>query len=117
MKLLADENIHGHIVNWLRNSGHDVLWATESCSGAPDNVLLEIATREERVIFTADLDFVELVVQQQLNSSGVILLRLEHLPIHDRIARLEASWSVIEANPVGKFIVISDGKVRVRNLQ
>ena len=116
MKLLADENTHGHITRWLRSNGHDVLSATESLGGQPDHVLLEIAAQQRRLIFTADLDFGELIFQQKLNSNGVILVRLEHLPVQDRIVRLQASWPVVEANSTGKFIVITDGKVRVRNL-
>ena len=49
--------------------------------------------------------------------NGVIQVRLEQLTVQDRIVRLQAAWSVVEANPMGKFIVITDGKVRVRNLQ
>ena len=116
MKLLADENTHGHITRWLRSNGHDVLWATESLSGQPDPALLDIAAQQQRLIFTADLDFGELIYQQQLNSHGVILVRLEHLTVQDRIMRLQALWPVVEANSAGKFIVITHSKIRVRNL-
>ena len=117
MKLLADEDTHGLIVRWLRDQGHDVLWATETLPAQPDHVLLDTAAKQLRLIFTSDLDFGELVFQQQLNSHGVILVRLGHLAVQDRIVRLQACWSVIDANPAGKFIVITDRKVRVRNLQ
>ncbi len=116
MKLLADENSHAAIIDWLRSKGNDVVWATESFQGQPDHQLLDFARREQRLIVTADLDFGELIFQQRLASAGVVLIRLEHLNVHDRIIRLQAVWSVIEANPEGKFIVVTNHKVRVRNL-
>jgi hypothetical protein len=41
MRILADENMDGEIVSWLRNAGHDVLWIVEHLPGMPD---AEIAT-------------------------------------------------------------------------
>ena len=117
MKLLADENTHAYVVRWLRNQGCDVLWATESLAGQPDALLLDTAKEQNRLIFTADLDFGELIFHQRLISSGVILVRLEHLHVQDRIRRLQSAWSLVEANCSGKFIVITDAKIRVRNLQ
>jgi predicted nuclease of predicted toxin-antitoxin system len=114
MKLLADENVHALIVLWLREQQHDVLAATESLLGQPDSALLEVARREDRVIVTSDLDFGELVFNQRLATHGVVLLRMEDLPVADRLNRLAAAWSVVEANPQGYFIVITDVKVRVR---
>ena len=43
MRFLADENMHGGIVQWLRSQGHDVLWATEILQGSDDDALLRIA--------------------------------------------------------------------------
>ncbi len=49
MKLLADENIHARIVGWLRDQGHDVVWATKSLRGQADAKLLDLADREQRM--------------------------------------------------------------------
>jgi hypothetical protein len=38
------------------------------------------------------------------------------MTITERIARLQTVWSVIEANPTGRFIVLTDPKVPVRPL-
>jgi len=116
MKFLADENIHGGIVDWLRAGRHDVVWASESMQGASDPVLPERARREQRVLLTSDLDFGELVFQQRLVGEGVVLSRIEGLPVKGRIRRLKAAWSIIEANPSGAFVVVTPRKVRVRKL-
>jgi hypothetical protein len=43
-------------------------------------------------------------------------MRLFKLSITDRLSRLQETWSVVEANPSGRFITISPKKIRVRLL-
>jgi hypothetical protein len=88
----------------------------ESLRGQSDAALLEFARQEDRMIITSDLDFGELIYQQHLASRGLVLARIEQLPIDDRIRRLKAIWSVVEANPIGKLVVVTDRKVRVTAL-
>jgi len=116
MNILADENTHAEIVRWLRGQGHDVLWAGESLGGQSDEGLLNIALQQHSVILTADLDFGKLVFQNKHHSHGIILLRLEHLKIQERLARLKECWPEVEAHPGVKFLVISEEKLRVRTL-
>lgn len=116
MKFLADENLDRRVVEWLRARGDDVLWATESLRSEPDDVLLRVADEEQRLLITSDHDFGQLVFQRQLNSHGVILLRLEDLSVQERFARLSEVWAVIESNRSGCFIVVTPQKVRVRPL-
>ncbi len=48
MRILADENIPRAIVDWLRDQGHDVLYAAESRARTPDVDLLTEAERKRR---------------------------------------------------------------------
>ena len=66
---------------------------------------------------TADKDFGDLIFRDRLNSHGVVLMRMHRLGLRERLARLAQAWSTVEANPTGKFIVITEGRVRVRNLK
>jgi predicted nuclease of predicted toxin-antitoxin system len=116
LKLLADENIARDMVTWLRNQGCDVLHAAETLAREVDSVLLGTAEAEGRLLLTEDKDFGELVFRDGLNSHGIVLLRLGKLAISDRIARLAGVWSVIQSNPNGRFMVITENKVRVRPL-
>ena|SRR5437870_11191956 len=116
LKLLADENIAHDLVQWLRDQGCDVLHASESLTQESDQVLLQTAEAEERLLLTEDKDFGELVFRDHLNSRGIILLRTPKLTIPERIARVREAWSVIQSNPSGRFIVITQKKVRVRPL-
>ena len=75
MNLLADENIDGAIVRWLREQGSDVLWAAETARATSDPVLLAMAREQSRVLLTSDLDFGQMVFRQRLGSAGIVLLR------------------------------------------
>ncbi len=114
MKLLADENVARDIVAWLRSGGHDVLFAAEAAPGTADSDWTAHAEREQRIILTSDKDFGELVFRDCQTSYGIVLLRMDDLTVPEIVARLQVVWSVIEANPAGRFIVITENKVRVR---
>jgi predicted nuclease of predicted toxin-antitoxin system len=78
MRLLADENFPKPIVEVLRASGHDVLWARTGCRGWKDSALLEFAESEARIMLTLDKDFWQIAVQRRipLEQSGVVLFRV-----------------------------------------
>lgn len=116
MRFLIDEDVPKPIAEWLRSQGHDVVLAGEVNAGETDTHWLTLAEKDERLVITADKDFGELIFRDELNSHGIILLRLYDLPIQDRLARIQDVWSVVEANPRSKFIVITPGRIRVRPL-
>jgi predicted nuclease of predicted toxin-antitoxin system len=116
MNVLADENIARDIVGWLRGNGHDVVYAAEVRPGALDTDWLTKAEQEARIVLTSDKDFGELVFRDGLNSHGIVLLRLADLTVAEALVRLQGVWSVIEANPAGQLIVVTENKVRVRPL-
>ena len=66
---------------------------------------------------TSDKDFGKLIFRDRLNSHGIVLIRMQRLNLRERLARLATVWSSVEANPQGKFIVITEGRVRVRSLE
>lgn len=78
MRILVDENFPRPIVRWLRDQGHDVLWAAVDLSGWQDLQLLEIAEEQGRILFTLDKDFRQIAEQRRapLRWSGVVLFRL-----------------------------------------
>lgn len=89
-------------------------WHRNSPLGHP--TFIGLATSEQRVILTTDKDFGELVFRERLTSFGIILLRLDDVAVPGWLPRLQDVWSVIEANPSGKFIVVTSKRVRVRPL-
>jgi len=116
MKLVADENVDAAIVHWLRTAGYDVQWAAEMQSGCSDDVLIEFARREDRILLTSDLDFGELVYRRGLISTGVILLRIRAANQDDRLRILVRHWPEIERRSLGHFVVVGNRRLRVRPL-
>lgn len=57
MKLLANENYPLLAVVALRDVGHDVLWARTDMPGVMDDMILQRAQDEERLVLTFDKDF------------------------------------------------------------
>jgi hypothetical protein len=57
------------------------------------------------------------LAKAELNSHGVVLMRMHRLSLRERLARFAQAWSIIKENTTGKFIVITEGRVRVRNLK
>ena len=78
MRLLADENFPKAIVDFLRGTGHDVLWARTDCAGSKDPGLLSLAETEARVVLTLDKDFWQIALQRRapLTEAGVVLFRI-----------------------------------------
>jgi len=116
MRLFADENVARAIVAWLRDLGHDVLYAPEIQPGAADSEWLRRAEAEGRILLTMDKDFGDLAFRDRLTSYGIVLLRLGDMPLADRLARLERAWASVEAHSIGKFVVITPNKIRLRDL-
>lgn len=117
MKFFADENMPREIIEWLRMSGHDVIYAAETDPGVADTAWLNFAERDERILLTADKDFGELIFRDKMNTHGVILLRLFHLTVQDVLARVQSVWSVIESRLQGHFVVVTERRVRSRRIK
>jgi predicted nuclease of predicted toxin-antitoxin system len=115
-RILADENLHAEIVQWLREAGHSVLWAAEELRGTGDSDLLALAHRERRIILTNDRDFGELVVRRGFASAGVIFLRFRASSGDEVLRAFQARWPEIETAAEGSFIVATNEALRVRPL-
>ncbi|MCH7989318.1 MAG: DUF5615 family PIN-like protein [Planctomycetes bacterium] len=116
MKLFADENIPGPVIDALRNSGHDVFWAHTQLPGSDDKQILEHAQKESRLVLTCDRDFGELAFRQKLPaSSGIILLRIRS---NSPEAMAQRVVSVLESRSdwEGQFAVIEETRIRMRPL-
>ena len=72
IRFYLDEHVSKTVVNGLRLRGIDVLRTQEAdMLGASDEKHLGFATREARVIFTQDVDFLRLHAKG-INHSGIV---------------------------------------------
>jgi predicted nuclease of predicted toxin-antitoxin system len=114
MKFLADEGIDRTIVDGLRKLSFDVFYVIEETRSLSDNVLLEIAAQEERILITKDKDFGELVFRLNKAHHGVVLLRLEGLTTQER-ADITCPLILKHSSELpNAFTVIQKGIIRIR---
>ena len=114
MKFLADEGVDRSVVDGLRALGFNVYYVIEEERSQDDDVLLEIAEREKRILITRDKDFGELVYRLNKAHAGVILVRLEG---YDTIARGEMVCKLVNQyreQLQNSFSVIQPGVIRIR---
>ncbi len=117
MNFLADEGIDRSIVDGLRQSGFDVFYVIDETRSLDDDVILQIAADEKRILITKDKDFGELVFRLNKVHAGVVLLRLEGLETQER-ADLVCPLLLKHKNQLlNSFTVIQKGIIRIRQPQ
>jgi predicted nuclease of predicted toxin-antitoxin system len=113
VRVLADENMPGEVVNALRERGHDIAWVRTEMPGSTDRIVLERAQSEKRLLLTFDKDFGELAFRFGLPvDSGVVLFRITMSSPADVAAKAAA---VLESRDdwAAHFSVVQDDRVRM----
>jgi predicted nuclease of predicted toxin-antitoxin system len=103
VRFLADENVHGKVVQSLREYGLDVEWIKESSRGIADPFILRRADIGLLVLITNDRDFGDLIFNKGLPLPHALLYtRLPHRDWQNTADRLIA---VIETGVSAGHIV------------
>lgn len=90
MRFLADMGISIRTVIWLRQNSHDAIHLREEgLQRLPDPLILEKATKENRVLLTCDLDFGQLMAASKQKLPSVIVFRLNNEKAQNQIAKLD----------------------------
>ena len=116
----TDENIDPQLVVFLRENGFDVYDVKENnLYGSSDAVLLELATKNNRVFITLDSDFGTLVHKNKSNFLGIIFLKPGHF---DSFYHIQTLQSILNVNPALEvpFMIIAEWgntgiKIRIKN--
>ena len=84
---------------------------------APDEVILERARNEQRVVVTADLDYPRLLALVQAEGLGLILFRGGNYSEHEAVERLTRALETVpnEELPTS-IVVVEKGRIRRRRL-
>ncbi|WP_312016690.1 DUF5615 family PIN-like protein [Bradyrhizobium sp. BR 10261] len=100
----------------LRNAGHDVLYIAEFAASLSDVDVMALASREGRLLLTADKDFGELVFRRNQVVPGLILLRID--PGNNELvrARLLEAVDRFGQGLFGRYVVIDEIRLRSRPL-
>ncbi|PJH74922.1 MAG: hypothetical protein CO064_09405 [Anaerolineae bacterium CG_4_9_14_0_8_um_filter_58_9] len=118
--LLADENVHPDVIEFLREAGLDVESVSEQGKfGLPDTKVLQQASEADRVVLTHDSDFGGLALLGA-KFVGIIYLRPGHIRADFTMKTLKAIRNnAPEVTP--PFILVAERtgdivKIRVRQL-
>lgn len=113
MRFLVDENLGKRFSDILNTHKYSALFVGDTIRNAPDEEILVFAEKENRIIITDDKDFGELVFRLKKSTKGVILLRLLTTDPEKLFKLAESALGKAK----GKFIVVEEGKIRVRDLK
>ena len=118
--LLADENVHPDVIEFLREAGLDVESVSEQGQfGLPDTQALQQATEEGRAVLTHDSDFGGLALMGA-EFIGIIYIRPGHIHADFTVKTLQA---IRDNAPevIPPFILVAERtgdtvKIRVRQM-
>lgn len=119
--LLADENIHPDVIQYLREQGYDVISVYEAgLVGNPDTAVLRAAHQSGRIVISHDSDFGTITLAQNEPFIGIVFLRPGHITPNFTIQTLKTlAERNIDVQP--PFIIVAVRKqktvrIRVRQL-
>jgi predicted nuclease of predicted toxin-antitoxin system len=119
MRFLIDENLSWRLAELLTKAGHDAVHVRDlGAVGVPDVDVMTLATRDERVIISADTDFGALLAQSRAVRPSVILVRaLVGRRPPELAGIIEANLDTIREHlNAGAVATFTRGGIRVRPL-
>lgn len=114
LSFLADESCDFSVIRALRTAGYSVKAIAEISPSLPDELVLELAVAERRLLITEDKDFGEWVFAHQRAMTGVLLIRY---PASMRSSMVEAVIDLTGGYAPeldGSFTVLEPGRARIR---
>jgi len=119
MRFLLDENLSPKLADLLRAANHDVVHVRDiGLASASDQVVIEAARADYRVLISADTDFGTLLARSHADRPSFLLIRRAS----GRRAAQQAALIVdnlptvtVELN-AGAIVVLSDSALRIRRL-
>ncbi len=119
MRFLVDNNLSAALIEHLEAGGHEAVHVRDyGLHAASDEVVLQRARDEGRVLISADTDFGALLAQQRAEQPSVLLLR-RATPRRaiDQARLILANLPTVEADlAAGSVVILSDQRLRVRRL-
>lgn len=113
VRFIADEGVEKEIVLALRKK-FDVLYIAEAMQSAADDQILRKANEENRILITLDKDFGELVYRLNQVHTGVVLCRVQSMPIQEAVMLVVETIEKYGTDLRGAFTVIQPKNIRIR---
>ena len=114
MRVLVDVGVGRAVEEWLRSQNYDVLAVRDLDPHMPDEEILGLAAREQRLILTMDKDFGELVHRSKASHAGILLLRLEAADSVTKVNVVREIFQRYGPKLWDSFSVYQRGRLRIR---
>ncbi len=118
MRFLVDMPLSPALVTWLKAQGHDAVHAGEAgLHEAPDEVILERARMEDRIVVTADLDYPRLLALTHSRGPGLILFRGGDYSEQETVERLSQVFARVSPEVMeDSIVVVERSRIRLRRV-
>jgi predicted nuclease of predicted toxin-antitoxin system len=119
MRFLIDNALSPQVANLLSVVGHDAVHLRAyGLQAASDDVVLDRAEKEDRILISADTDFGRILALRNTSKPSVILFRWPDLRLpEDQVnILLKNIPNIIEDLDRGSMVVIEETRLRVRQL-
>lgn len=116
MNFVVDESVERRICLRLEQLGHEVWDVCTHAAGVSDLEVLALARKHNAILVTADKDFGDLVYINQEDVRGVVLLRLQGVPLSIMAERVVAAIEGHLADLDRHFLVVTMRQIRIRPL-
>jgi len=113
--ILADENVHGFIIQTLRDAGFDVIYVGDNAKGIKDEKVIQLALQHDYILLTEDKDFGEWVFAHHIEGLSVLFLRYSFHEFQE-IAGTAVNLLSAHAPERPFFATITTKKIRIRKL-
>jgi len=118
LKFLIDNALSPQIAQILRDHGHDAVHVRDlGLNRASDEIIIELALKQERILLSADTDFGTLLALWGRQGPSFILLRESDKKPHRQAARIIENLPFIQNDlRQGAIVVFEDHRIRIRKL-
>lgn len=115
MKLFANENLFEPIINYLRETGHEVLSVREGLSGISDDEVYKRACQENLVIVTMDKDFSRIFRFPPEKCGGIVIVKIYKRTVEETLEIFKKHYMSINKNDITcNLVIITPEGVRIR---
>jgi predicted nuclease of predicted toxin-antitoxin system len=105
------------LADWLSQRGHDAVHAARlGLDRAPDEVILERAGHETRIVVTADLDYPRLLALARADGPGLVPFRGGNFSEVEMLDGMARALRAVPDDLVNSVVVIDKHRIRKRRL-
>jgi predicted nuclease of predicted toxin-antitoxin system len=119
LRFLIDNALSPRVAEGLRQAGQDAVHLRDLCDpAAADDVVFDLAVREDRVLVSADTHFGTLLATREARRPSVVLFRrgTERQP-ERQVKLLAANLDALrEELAAGCLVIIEEDRIRIRSL-